>query len=83
MRRIFDLSNHDAAVTDMICGGKLELFLEFIRADAGTEQFFMPCIEAMASGRRVTLVCPLDAEQRRPAICHRSSGADAHRRGAG
>jgi len=61
MRRSFDLSNGDAAVSDMICGGKLELFLEFIRSDQGNQTVFQSLRAAMASGRRVTLVCPLDA----------------------
>ncbi len=60
MRRSFDLSNSDAAVTDMICGGKMEIFLEFIRSDEGNRQVFQALRAAMASGRRVTLVCPLD-----------------------
>ncbi len=60
LRRAFDLSNSDAAVTDMICGGKLEIFLEFIRADKGNKKVFQDLGAAMASGRRVTLVCPLD-----------------------
>ena len=61
MRRVFDLSNGDAAVTDMICGGKMELFLEFIRADEGNREVFQTLLASMASGRRAALVCPLDA----------------------
>ncbi len=61
MRRAFDLSNGDAAITDMICGGKMELFLEFIRADEGNRTVFQALNETMASGRRAALVCPLDA----------------------
>lgn len=59
-RQAFDLSNNDAAGTDMICGGKLELFLEFIRASEANRAVFQSLLTAMASGRRVTLVCPLD-----------------------
>jgi xanthine dehydrogenase accessory factor len=62
LRRIFDLSNHDAAVTDMICGGKLELFLEFIKADSGNITVFRTLLEAMTSGRRVTLASSLDTD---------------------
>ncbi len=61
MRRVFDLSNSDAAITDMICGGKMELFLEFIRADEGNRSVFQSLNTLMASGRRVALVCLLDA----------------------
>ncbi len=60
MRRSFDLTNDDAAITDMICGGKLELFLEFIRADDDNRQIFQSLNSAMASGRRAALVCPLN-----------------------
>ncbi len=61
MRRSFDLSNGDAAITDMICGGKMELFLEFIKADEGNRSVFHTLNTTMASGRRAALVCPLDA----------------------
>ncbi len=61
LRRSFDLSNVDAAVTDMICGGKMELFLEFIRADENNRSVFHALRTTMASGRRATLVCPLDS----------------------
>ena len=72
LRRIFDLSNSDAAVTDMICGGKLELFLEFIRADEENIAAFSALLEAMTSGRRVTLVSSLDfdSDNRRFVIDH-------------
>jgi len=60
LRRSFDLSNNDAAGTDMICGGKLEIFLEYIRADAASSAVFHDLLTALATGRRVTLVCPLD-----------------------
>ena len=62
MRRSFDLTNDDAAVTDMICGGRLELFLELIRADEDNQTIFQSLHTAMVSGRRAALVCPLDAE---------------------
>jgi xanthine dehydrogenase accessory factor len=60
LRRAFDLSNNDAAATDMICGGKLELFLEYISAAAANCMVFQDLLAAMTSGRRVTLVCPFD-----------------------
>ncbi len=59
LRRAFDLSNGDAADTDMICGGKMELFLEYIQADDANRAVFQCLLAAMDSGRRVTLVCPL------------------------
>ncbi len=60
-RSAFDLSNTEAADTDMICGGQLELFLEYIQADAANRTVFQDLLTAMRSGRRVTLVCPLNA----------------------
>ena len=55
----FDLSNHDAAVSDMICGGRMDLFLEFIAADDNNKAVFCALREAMNAGRTATLVCPL------------------------
>lgn len=62
MRRRFDLSNDDAAITDMICGGRLEIFLEFIRANDDNRLIFQSLNNAMSSGRRSALVCPLNPE---------------------
>jgi len=58
-RRTFDLSNGDAAATDMICGGMLELFLEHIAANDANRIMFNDLLSAMQSGRRATLVCQL------------------------
>ncbi len=73
MRHSFDLSNDDSAITDMICGGKLELFLEFIRADDDNRGVFQSLYTAMSSGRRAALVCPLapDSNIRRFVINHK------------
>ncbi len=59
LHRSFDLSNGDAAVSDMICGGRLELFLEYIKADTANREVFQHLFAAMQAGRRATLVCPL------------------------
>jgi len=59
LRRAFDLSNGDAATTDMICGGRMELFLEYIAADEANLRVFHDLLAAMQSGRRVTLVSQL------------------------
>ena len=56
LRRAFDLNNRDAAVTDMICGGHLEVFLEYISADAANRQLFDALLAAVAAGRRTVLV---------------------------
>ncbi|PIE57343.1 MAG: hypothetical protein CSA33_08720 [Desulfobulbus propionicus] len=61
-RTSFDLTNHAAADTDMICGGTLELHMEYIRPSPESLKVFQALLHAITSGRRVTLVCPLDSE---------------------
>ena len=61
LQRTFDLSNSEAAVTDMICGGRMEIFLEYIAATDDNRAVFQALLQAMQSGRTATLVCPLDA----------------------
>lgn len=79
--RSFDLSNGDAAVSDMICGGRMELFLEYIRADQSSRALFRTLLIAMDSGRRAVLVSPVDAVdgERRFVMDHtgQASPADA------
>lgn len=58
-RRTFDLANNDAAALDMICGGRLELFLEYIAANDAHRLMFHDLLAATQSGRRALLVCPL------------------------
>lgn len=62
LRRSFELTNDDAAITDMICGGQLQLLLEFIRANEDNRMVFNFLKSAMVSGRRAALVCPIDAD---------------------
>jgi len=59
LRHAFDLDNSDAAATDMICGGRLELFLEYIGADEANRRTFHDLLTAVQSGRRVVLVSQL------------------------
>lgn len=80
LRRAFDLSNSDAAGTDMICGGKMELFLEYILPDEINRAVFQALLAVMAAGRRVTLVCPLDSGaggEQRFIIDHRGQSSRA------
>ena len=59
-RRIdFDLSNHDAAISDMICGGNMEIYLEYVRADAENHALFTTLLASLDNGRRVSLVSRL------------------------
>ena len=59
LRRSFNLDNDDAATSDMICGGKLELFQEYIRADEVNRRVFHNLLMAVQSRRSVTLVSQL------------------------
>ena len=59
LRKAFDLTNSMAANTDMICGGHMEVFLEYIAPNDANREVFRRLLESMRSGRRITLVCPL------------------------
>ena len=43
----FDLSNNDAAITDMICGGRMECCLEYIPADQHNRAVFRDLLTAI------------------------------------
>ena len=58
----FDLSNNDAAVTDMICGGRMDCCLEYVPADQHNRAVFGELLRALQSGRRAMLVSPLSGE---------------------
>ena len=55
-RLSFNLDNTDAAAAGMICGGRLELFLEYIGAGDTNGQVFRELLTAVQSGRRAALV---------------------------
>ncbi|MCL1980547.1 MAG: XdhC family protein, partial [Proteobacteria bacterium] len=63
LRRTFDLDHRDAATTDMICGGRMELLLAYLEASAVNRDIFDALLAAMRAGRRATLVCPLDGSE--------------------
>ena len=78
LRRAFDLDNGDAATTDMICGGRLELFLEYIGADEVNRRVFADLLLAVQSGRKVLLVSQLadgDAPPLRFVVDHRGTAS--------
>ena len=60
LHRHFDLSNDAAAVTDMICGGAMELYLEYIEPSAENKQYFEKLEDALQDRRRVVAVSSLD-----------------------
>jgi xanthine dehydrogenase accessory factor len=67
VHQTFDLTNSMAANTDMICGGRMAVFLEYIAATAANREVFQRLLASLQSGRRITLVCPLsDGEHEEP-----------------
>lgn len=58
--RFFDLTNGDAAESDMICGGKLTVFLEYIPADNNNRKIFQSLYDTISGGKRAALVCGLN-----------------------
>ncbi len=74
LRMAFDLTNSMAANTDMICGGRMEVFLEYIAPNNANQEAFRRLLDSMRSGRRITLVCPLSGsadEEPRFVVDHR------------
>lgn len=80
IRQSFDLTNDNASITDMICGGRLELILEYIRADSDNRAVFQALNAAMAAGRRSALVCSLDSDSdgRRFVVDHKGQNSHAN-----
>ncbi len=53
----FELTGKDAAETEMLCGGSVEVFLEPLdAADGGVREIFREAAAAVEAGRRVVLV---------------------------
>lgn len=76
LRKAFDLTNSMAANTDMICGGRMEVFLEYIAPTETNREVFRRLLESVQSGRRITLVCPLSGnanEEPRFVVDHRGT----------
>lgn len=55
----FDLSGRDAASMAMICGGRVQVLLEYVAADPATRQVYQGLNEALASGEKCFLVTDL------------------------
>ncbi|MDR3088411.1 MAG: XdhC family protein [Desulfobulbaceae bacterium] len=60
LRRSFDLADGAATDIDMICGGKVDLCLQLVTADASTRAIFRDLSRILADGGGATLACPLD-----------------------
>jgi xanthine dehydrogenase accessory factor len=52
----FDLSNQDAAVMEMICGGLVQVLLDFIQPSAANRALFNTWKDFLSKGRRAMLV---------------------------
>ncbi len=52
----FSLTGKDAAATDMICGGELEIFLEYVTPDQEALTVFRAASEALNNGKSATLI---------------------------
>lgn len=55
----FDLSGRDAASMSMICGGRVEIFLELIDADPANLQVFRGLRDALQTGEKCFMVTDL------------------------
>ena len=68
----FDLTNRDASAADMICGGRMRLFVEPLAADKPTEVLFQRLRIAYAMGDAMFAVVPVSAAGQRR-LCRLSS----------
>jgi len=55
----FDLTGADVAAMDLICGGRLEILVEFVAADPGNVSVFQGLALALKQGRRCHLIADL------------------------
>ncbi|MDY0390135.1 MAG: XdhC family protein [Desulfobulbus oligotrophicus] len=67
----FDLSNSEAAVSDMICGGTMDLYLEYIAPSSENMAVFQQLEKELHAGRRVILVSSINGEQPRFFVDHK------------
>jgi xanthine dehydrogenase accessory factor len=59
----FDLSNHDAAVMEMICGGLVQVLLDYIQPNDNNRAVFKGWRESLAQGRRSMLVTTAQGDE--------------------
>ncbi len=64
-RQRFDLSSADAAATDMICGGVMDLYLEYIAPTPENLDFFRLLQDELQKGRRAVVVSGQGADTSR------------------
>jgi xanthine dehydrogenase accessory factor len=58
----FDMTGAQADTMDMICGGKVEILLEYIDAGEENKMIFEAWLEALNAGRDSVLITPLPEE---------------------
>jgi xanthine dehydrogenase accessory factor len=61
----FDLSNRDAAVMEMICGGLVQVLLDYIQPDDQNRALFNRWRESLSQGRRAMLVTTAHGDETR------------------
>lgn len=61
MFKSFDLTNSQAAIHDMICGGTMEVVFEFVGATETNKGLFQNLFASLSGCRRVTMVSGIDA----------------------
>ena len=62
----FDLTSQDLAATEMICGGRLEVFLDPLRPDEETVEVFRAWKELIAAGRAGVLITAVTRKDEEP-----------------
>ncbi len=55
----FDLSSTQAALNDMICGGRLQVFMQLIHPSADTVGIYTAAANALKKGHKVVVLCSL------------------------
>ena len=63
----FDLSNQDAANMEMICGGMVQVLLDYVCPSNGNRELFKSWRDALANGSRAMLVSVFDVAETAPA----------------
>ena len=59
----FDLTSQDVAAMDMICGGRLEVFLDLLRPDENTLAVFEAWLDGLTAGRPGFMVTAVTGDE--------------------
>jgi xanthine dehydrogenase accessory factor len=66
----FDLTNQDAATKGMICGGRVQVLLDYIQANDENRVLFSDWYEALSQGRKASLVSVVSVSKDRTDIAY-------------